>query len=204
MKNQHTIDGDHVNIVLNRKHGDTLTAYVSTVDLPKVQSIDGTFYPMTNEQYGFLARLDIKLEGGRNKLVQLHRVVAEPPPGMKAVFIDGNGLNCRRENIVHVANNVTREQVLVELARITPPPRSKVRGVTLHRATGLWYASGYWPKKENCEPDQEPKRYSAYYEDMATAEAAMQKFREIGPAAFSKPDRRGRHPRKKNDDKGAK
>lgn len=203
MRNHHVIEGNRVAITINRKGGDPIIAYISTVDLPKLEAIDATFYPNFKNDTWFI-RCDLRTDEGRTKVLQLHRIIAEPPPGQKIVFIDGNALNCCRENIVHVPNSVTREEVLAELARITPPPRSKVRGVTLHRATGLWYASGYWPKQADCIPGQEPQRYRAYYETMEAAEEAMQKFREIGPAAFSKPDRRGKHPRKKQDTKGVK
>jgi hypothetical protein len=192
MKNAYTIEGHAVKIQLNRKgENESLVAIIDLADLEKVQAIDGTFYPM--EKKGeFLARCDVKQEDGHYKLVQLHRLIAGTPAGQKVVFIDGDGLNCRRRNLVNALMHVNRKDVLAELERITPPPKSKVRGVSLHRASGTWYASAFWPPKEKLKRGEEQKRYSSYWPTMQDAEAAMNKFRKIGPEAFKKPSRKER------------
>lgn len=68
------------------------------------------------------------------RVVLLHRVLLEAPPGMEVDHIDGNGLNNCRSNLRLVTRqgNVWNRHTVVGV--------SKYRGVHFNRKTGKWRA----------------------------------------------------------------
>lgn len=191
MHNKYLVRGDDAIIFLRRKNGEIFEAVIDAVDLPKVQAIEGTFYPMYHKEAGiWYARCDLVKEDGKKKLVLLHRTIADTPRKMGVACVDGDGLNCRRRNLINkgtftpskAAIQEAKEKEAEEAAKRKaervrpekPPADAKPdRGVTWHKATRRWYVSGY----------DNSVRYSVGYfdpEDWRRANQAIALFREEG------------------------
>jgi hypothetical protein len=76
--------------------------------------------------------------GGGQKMLWLHRVIAETPSDLETDHIDGDGLNNRRANLRHAtkAQNACNR-------RLASNSTSGAKGVSLHKATGRWAAYIY-------------------------------------------------------------
>ena len=73
---------------------------------------------------------------GRVGTVLLHREVMDAPKGMEVDFINGDRLDCRRENL----RIVTRAEQQQNLGPMRHGRSSKFRGVSFDAARGLWKA----------------------------------------------------------------
>ena len=83
------------------------------------------------------ARRHVKHEDGVWRPIHMHReILGDPPAGMTIDHVNRDGLDNRRANlrIVPVAGNIQN---------LTPRKgtASRYRGVTFHKASGLWFAS---------------------------------------------------------------
>lgn len=68
-------------------------AIVSDEDYDRVMQFRWSFWSNKCTRTGYAVR------GIDNKSMPLHRFIMEPPPGMCVDHINGNGLDCRRENL---------------------------------------------------------------------------------------------------------
>jgi hypothetical protein len=73
--------------------------------------------------------------------IWLHRLISRCPPGMQCDHINGNRLDNRRANL----RNVTARQNAQNLHKLRGT--SGFRGVSFHRASGKWGASGMRDQK---------------------------------------------------------
>jgi hypothetical protein len=64
--------------------------------------------------------------GRKREFIQLHRAIMQAPPGIDVDHIDGNGLNCQRENM----RRATRQQNCIN-TRIRCDNTTGFRGVVL-------------------------------------------------------------------------
>lgn len=150
MKNQYEIRERITAIKIRRKDGTILEAIIDTVDLPKVQAIDGFFHARWQPRFN---RFDIwaavKTPLGGVKEIALHRLMAgNISRGMHTRILDDNALNCRRDNLLNVPMNKTVKDVI--LANIPPVKTTGIKGVSYHKPSGLWSATVFHQGKRHC------------------------------------------------------
>ena len=83
------------------------------------------------------ARRHVKHPDGKWRPIHMHReIIGEPPPGMTVDHVNRNPLDNRRENLRLIPRAGNQQN-------LTPyrGARSRHRGVCLHKASGLWFAS---------------------------------------------------------------
>lgn len=82
------------------------------------------------------ARRHVKQADGKWRPIHMHReIIGEPPPGMTVDHVNRNPLDNRRENLRFVTKGGN-------IQNLTPRRgcTSRHRGVSFHRASGLWHA----------------------------------------------------------------
>jgi hypothetical protein len=161
------MDGLTVEIPLTR-------GYVAIVDAVDADLLQTKWHADINSK-GVYARSSVKLDGSKGK-DRLHCIVMERvlghsiPKGVEVDHADANGLNCRRSNL----RLATRSQNNAN-QRLNSKNTSGFKGVSLHKASGLWHA----------EIRYQLKRYSiGYFKTAAEASEARQTASETIHGAF--------------------
>lgn len=88
-----------------------MVAVVDDGDFERVSTF--VWSPLVGRNGNFYARRTVRLEGGRQKTILLHRVIMNAPEDMKVDHKDGNGLNNTRENLrlaTHSQNHCNRDK----------------------------------------------------------------------------------------------
>lgn len=97
------VDGALARIPLTRG----LVALIDAVDVPLVSGVNWCACPSRKT---FYAHRTISRRGCQRKVI-LHRLLMAPPPGMHVDHVNGDGLDCRRENmriVTLLQNNLNR------------------------------------------------------------------------------------------------
>lgn len=150
MRNEYTIDGDLVRIAIGgRGKSKTASAIIHLTDLPKVEKYRR--WVRTGGRCG--KEYVIGYSGEKPK--QLHKVVANTPDGWFCNFKDGDGFNCRRENLVNksVSRPLVRAGEKLIDKYITTEPIHNVKGryryiVMVTTGETKKYIGTYYTKKE--------------------------------------------------------
>ena len=98
-----SVDGDVARIPLTRG----LVALIDAADVPLVSGVNWCACPSRKT---FYAHRTISRRGSQRKVI-LHRLLMSAPPDMHVDHINGDGLDCRRENMRVVTlqqNNLNR------------------------------------------------------------------------------------------------
>lgn len=82
-------------------------AVIDTVDLPLVAAFNWCVKVKRRTVYG--QRTLHGTYGGKRQAVLLHRVIAGAPENMQVDHKDGNGLNCRRNNLRQATNSQNQQ-----------------------------------------------------------------------------------------------
>lgn len=85
---------------------------------------------------GFYAVTNIRQSDGRRAMVWLHRTIMSLPDGVRVDHKDGDGLNCRRENMRPASHG----QNVQNIGRRSHN-KSGFKGVWLHKQSGRWRAA---------------------------------------------------------------
>lgn len=72
-----------------------------------------------------------------SKTIYLHRYIMDAPDGMDVDHRDGDGLNCRRENL----RVCTHAQNQMNYRKCTKPTSSRYKGVRWDKSRNLWIAA---------------------------------------------------------------
>lgn len=101
-------------------------ALVSDEDYERVSQ-----YPWSLRGHGRARARKSKRRGGDGSYVELHRFVMDAQPGQIVDHIDGNPLNCQRENLQFITQS--RNLMKSSLA-------SRTSGTYFHKGSGKWGA----------------------------------------------------------------
>lgn len=82
-------------IAIVRRNGDRYTALVDDVDYDRVMTLRWCVVPMVHcgKVYAQAS------QGRRHSNIYLHRFLTNAPQGLQVDHVNGNGLDCRRENL---------------------------------------------------------------------------------------------------------
>jgi hypothetical protein len=106
MRNKYEIRGDVTAIYLNSKKYGIKETLIDTVDLPKLQAIDVTWYATMDAKDKFYVKGDMRINGVTTPL-RLHRCIMDTPDDLVVDHINHDTLDNRRS---YNLRNVTRAQ----------------------------------------------------------------------------------------------
>ena len=195
MTNEYRIVGDLVYIKLTSRQQPPQEVVIPLDCLELAHGISGDWYLYKHQRTGkYYARGNDK-SSGKLKQPLLHRLIMQPAKGQNTQHVDGNTLNCLRENMVNAAIGKDVATALMEAkddaavnealsalhVEHKPPTDDQVplKGVSLHKVKLRWEVSPFY----------EGKRYRLGYwdrDDLAGANAAVTLFRELGPLEYFK------------------
>ena len=164
MKNRWEKRGDHYVIFANRK-GIQHEILVGEKDFEEVAAFPGTWHVRKGGNT-FYARTRIRDANGKQKKVQMHRVILDPPADMQVDHRNHNGLDNRRENIrivTHGENNRNRIDN-VEF-------QSDVDGVSWNNRARAWWANPWVNGK---------REHLGFFDEERIAVAAKLMYLETG------------------------
>ena len=164
MKNKFEKRGDHTVIFANRK-GTQHEILVDETDFEIISAFPGP-WRVRKHRNTFYAQTDIRDANGKQKTVQMHRVILNPPADLQVDHKNHNGLDNRRENIRIVTNGENGRNRIGNIEF-----QSDVNGVSWNSRDKTWRVR-IWVNGR--------VEYSACFQDQAAAEEAAHKFRETG------------------------
>jgi hypothetical protein len=112
-----TLEDGRVQILLTRKNGNPQEAVViDAEDLPRLLAFKGHFYPFTHQKTGKVYARGYYKDPETGKVQQplLHRLIADPSKGQNTAHVNGNTLDCTRENLRNLSIGKNIEDVLRE------------------------------------------------------------------------------------------
>jgi hypothetical protein len=113
MKNKYQTDGAVVRLYTKGVGGENITVLISTTDLDKAKSVNGTWYAnWTKESNRYYIKTNIRVNG-KVKHIQLHRFIMDAPRNMVVDHINHDTLDNTRENLRLVTmrgNNLNKQK----------------------------------------------------------------------------------------------
>ncbi len=113
-------------------------------------------------QNGYATR--IKIDGGKRRLLYLHREITGAPSGMHTDHFNGDTLDNRRSNL----KVVTASQNVQNRTRLDKKNTSGFRGVSFNKQTGKYHAVAHTMGKNH---------YAGYYDSAEEAGKAAEAMR---------------------------
>jgi hypothetical protein len=108
-----------------------------------------------------------------DRLVYLARIIRDTPADMVCYHINGNGLDCRLNNLV----NLTRSQFRLITSKAKPDSTTGIRGVTFNRKSGRYVAQPQYAGQQY---------YLGQFDRLPDAAAAVERwYREHMPWPFN-------------------
>ena len=165
MKNAYEVRGNETIIYLLRNDGSVVETLISTKDLDKAKSINGTWSARWDKNIGnFYVGTNFKKSDGKYTTVKLHRWLTDCPTGLQVDHINHDTLNNRRSNLricTHSQNCQNRNGARAD-------SKTGIRGVYWHKGTGRWTAQAVINNK---------KVSLGYFKDIQTAKAVVEDAR---------------------------
>jgi hypothetical protein len=121
------IQGDIVMVPLTRG----CHAVIDAADIPLVEGSNWSAIVSKRRKAVYAGR--VKQVAGQQKMILLHRHLMSAPDGMQVDHKDGDGLNCRRENMrlcTHADNQINKG--------VRVGTRSGLKGVSWEERAGRW------------------------------------------------------------------
>jgi hypothetical protein len=167
-------------------------AFVDDEDFARVSPYHWCYRGERNGGPGYAIRHD--KDGKTYRTVYLHREIMGPvPPGHEVIFLNGDRLDCRRENL----RVVTKQEALRHHQRARSNSKSGIKGIKCNRGPRTWsvdiYRDGqakrvgtFFSLKEAKEAHQ--KALERENPDLHTAPARVERLSNLEPVQPVTPD----------------
>jgi hypothetical protein len=135
LNNRFEILDDKVRISVNARFYDDVDVFISTIDLLLVEGVNGKltqFFHRTDKLYVMCNSVN----HGRRQQTLLHHLLLKPDSGNYVAFIDGNTLNCCRDNLIEVPRGVNLKDWIEEGCKFDS---DRVIGVNWNSRENRWY-----------------------------------------------------------------
>lgn len=173
MKNDYEVRGPVTAIFCTatpKAGGGIIETVISTAKLEKAKTWPGTWFPYTDKEGDILIKghkVVTNVEGYMSQQPYLHRILADTPPGFKAIHKDGNTLNNTDENLVNVRLGQKYDDAPVQPERGVHWRQDKKKYEVAAYYDGRKYHLGLWEKDK-----------------LKEANKAVTEFRQLGPRDY--------------------
>lgn len=135
MKNLYEIQGKITEIILEKKDGSTMSAFIDTADFEIVNDIDSRWYPLECGKYTYAVYTKKVKVGKRGvKSISMHRLIMKAKKNFYIDHINHETLNNRRSNL----REVTCSQNLQNRKGMASNNKSGIRGVSWNKNYNKW------------------------------------------------------------------
>lgn len=112
-------------------------AFVDDHDFPLLSDFRWCYRAERDGKQGYAVR-HVKVEG-KDRLLYLHRQLMQPSPGHEVIFLNGDKLDCRRENLRLVTTKEARQHHLQARSN----SKSGIKGISYNRRPNTWSVDIY-------------------------------------------------------------
>jgi hypothetical protein len=150
-------------------------ALVDDEDFPLLSDFRWCYRAERDERQGYAVRH--RKTDGKDRLCYLHRQLMDPAPGHEVIFLNGDRLDCRRENLRVVTKREARQHHLQARSN----SESGIKGISYNRRPGTWTVDIY--------RDGRAQRVGTFLTLQDAKEAQQTALRRENPDLHTAPER---------------